>query len=647
MREPSESQRQAVDHLSGPAQVIAGPGSGKTFVITCRILHLIRHHHIPPEQILVITYTKAAAQEMKERFEKAWAARDGGAGGIHSNVNFGTFHSICYNILRRSGISQSNSLIKESDKRKLFQILLGNHGLSSKCTYDNISFLINTISRIKNLGNSRWQDELQENADFSFQELHMLMAEYDSYLLEQKMLDFDDMIIQCLGLLSENPAVCRKYQKMFSYILVDEFQDINNPQYEILKLLALPENNLFVVGDDDQGIYGFRGAEPEIMKRFAGDFFIKSAFTESSVKNTAGHRAVPGKYPAKSIAGEKISAGNQIFLTENYRSGADIVELAGKMIGHNKERFPKKFHPKNPGGKVTFSCFDTRKEEEMCLLKELSCIRTELLPDAAIILRTNMEVMQYAGLLKEAGIGVKGICLSEENMFHGFMMEDMLSFLCYLYEGRQRKDFIGFMNKPNRFFARASLPFETVTSEHMKQYYQKNPAMLTEIGYFFGQIQIAASLQPYLALSLFRKTLGYDGYLRQKARDCAEYQRWMAKADNIQSCFKKYACGTPIRRFIEEQAELEGEGRPKTDRKEGVSILTMHGAKGLEFSKVFLPDVNEGVIPGRESIRANTLEEERRLLYVAITRAKKELFIYYTKERNRKPSRFLEGLIPV
>lgn len=207
MREPSESQRQAVDHLSGPAQVIAGPGSGKTFVITCRILHLIRHHHIPPEQILVITYTKAAAQEMKERFEKARAAQDDSAGGTHSNVNFGTFHSICYNILRQSGISQSNSLIKESDKRKLFQILLGNHGLSSKCTYDNISFLINTISRIKNLGNSRWQDELQENANFSFQELHMLMAEYDSYLLEQKMLDFDDMIIQCLGLLSENPAV--------------------------------------------------------------------------------------------------------------------------------------------------------------------------------------------------------------------------------------------------------------------------------------------------------------------------------------------------------------------------------------------------------------------------------------------------------
>ena len=277
MREPSELQRLAIDHLSGPAQVIAGPGSGKTFVITCRILHLITHHHILPEHILVITYTKAAAQEMKERFEKAWKAGTGdGTKGPYGNVNFGTFHSVCYNILKRSGISQSNSLIKESDKRKLLHILLGNHGLSSKCTYDNISFLINTISRMKNFEGSRWQEGFQENADFSFQELDMLKEEYDSYLAEQKMLDFDDMIIRCLGLLSKNPSVRGKYQKMFSYILVDEFQDINDPQYEILKMLALPENNLFVVGDDDQGIYGFRGAEPEIMKRFMEDFFVAS-----------------------------------------------------------------------------------------------------------------------------------------------------------------------------------------------------------------------------------------------------------------------------------------------------------------------------------------------------------------------------------
>ncbi|MDE7332717.1 MAG: ATP-dependent helicase [Lachnospiraceae bacterium] len=624
MREPSELQRQAINHLSGPAQVIAGPGSGKTFVITCRILHLIRQHRIPPEQILVITYTKAAAQEMKERFGKAWGA---GAGETYNSVNFGTFHSICYNILRQSGISQSSSLIKEKDKRKLLQILLGNHGFSSKCTYDNISFLINTISRMKNLGDSGSPEQFQENADFSFQELCLLKEEYDSYLLEQNMLDFDDMITRCLRLLLENSSVRGKYQNMFSFILVDEFQDINSPQYEILKLLALPENNLFVVGDDDQGIYGFRGAKPEIMKRFMTDFFTANVSSE-----------IPCGIPLK---------GRQFFLTENYRSGAAVVKLADQMIQRNQARFPKEFHPKKTGGKVTLSCFATRKEEEMCLLKELSCLRTDLLPDIAIILRTNIEVVQYAELLKGAGIAVKGTYLSKENLFHGFIMEDMVSFLCYLYEGRKRKDFIGFMNKPDRFFTRTALLHETVKQEDMEQYYRKNPAMLMEIGRFFGQMQIAASLQPYLALSFFRKTLGYDGYLRQKARDYGECQRWMSRADRIQSCFKEYACGISIRQFMEEQADRAGEACAKTVNRAGVSILTMHGAKGLEFSKVFLPDVNEGVIPGRESIRAGALEEERRLLYVAITRAKEDLFIYYTKERNRKLSRFLEGLIPV
>lgn len=643
MREPSELQRQAVNHLSGPAQIIAGPGSGKTFVITCRILHLIRHHHIPPEQILVITYTKAAAQEMKERFEKAWDAGQGSvAGGTYGNVNFGTFHSICYNILKQSGVSQSNSLMKESDKRELLQILLGNHGFSSKCTYDNITFLINTISRMKNLGDTCWQETLKQNADFSLPELNMLKEDYDNYLREQKMLDFDDMITGCLGLLTENPAVCRKYQKMFAYILVDEFQDINNPQYEILKLLALPENNLFVVGDDDQGIYGFRGAQPRIMKLFAADFLTETSFMESPGENTLNRRL-----PAEKFSMEDAPVGRQIFLTENYRSGAVIVKLADQMIRRNKERFPKEFHPKNPGGKVTFSCFDTRREEEVCLLKELSCIKTDILSDTALILRTNMEAAQYAALLKESGIAVKGRYLSEENIFHGFMMEDMVSYLCFLYEGRNRRDFIVFMNKPNRFFARAALPNETVSQTDMERYYQKNPAMLMEIGRFFGQIRIAAHLKPYLALSFFRKTLGYDGYLRQKARDYAEYRRWICQADKIQCCFKEYTCGMPVRRFMAEQADKAGEGRPKTEEKAGVSILTMHGAKGLEFSKVFLPDVNEGIIPGRESIRAGAFEEERRLLYVAITRARQELFIYYTKERNRKPSRFLEGLIPV
>ncbi|MDE6184516.1 MAG: ATP-dependent helicase, partial [Lachnospiraceae bacterium] len=294
MKKPSKAQKQAITHLSGPAQIIAGPGSGKTYTIIQRILYLIRHHQIRPDRILVITYTKAAAAEMKERYEKESANDQKYIGNVH----FGTFHSICYHILRQCGFARYDSLIKESDKRKLLQIILNNHGLSSECTYDSITNLLNSISHMKNISESA-PGGFKSNVDVPFEEFLRIKEEYDRYLREQELLDFDDMILQCYELLSKKQELCRKYQDLFQYILVDEFQDINMPQYQLLKLLAQPGNHLFVVGDDDQAIYGFRGATPGIMKQFLNDF----------------------------------ACGKQILLTENYRSGKKIVKLAERMIG--------------------------------------------------------------------------------------------------------------------------------------------------------------------------------------------------------------------------------------------------------------------------------------------------------------------------
>lgn len=596
MRAPSKAQKQAITHLRGPALVCAGPGSGKTFTIIQRILYLIEQYHVNPDKILVITYTRAAAREMEERFEECSHCQ---------NVHFGTFHSICFHILKQSGIVSTDSLIKENDKRKLLGIILENQGLSEKNSYDNVTLLQNAISRLKNTSTVN-------DAGFSKDEVLAVKKEYDAFLRGQGLIDFDDMVTECLQLFIKRPDICRKYQQMFSHLLVDEFQDINQIQYQVLKLLALPENNLFAVGDDDQAIYGFRGASPNIMKQFLKDF--------------------PGI--------------GQMMLTENFRSGRQIVELAQKVITRNEERFDKKFQAVKSGGNVSFSCFDTRKEEECRLIKELSFLKKDNLYHTAIVLRTNREVMQYTQLLENAGIEVKGKAFSKEDIFHSFIMEDMEAFLSYLYYGQKRCDLLRFMNKPNRFFSREALPDERVVPCVMERYYTKNPEMLSETKRFFSLLKIAEKLSPYLAITFFRKNLRYDDYLCSKAGNTIEFQRLSGQAAQIQKCFEEYKIGMSLSEFKGIQQEKAEAAAQSFQDKQGVSVITMHGVKGLEFERVYLPDINEGIIPSRDIQTKKAHEEERRLLYVAITRAQNDLHIYYTKERSRKPSRYLEGLIP-
>ncbi len=598
MREPSKIQRQAITHNRGPALVCAGPGSGKTFTVIQRILYLINHYHVQSDKILVITYTKAAAKEMKERFE---------AESTYTGVYFGTFHSICYNILKQSGKAAENSLISEGDKRKLLHIILNNLGMASKSGYEFLTVLQNRISKMKNI-----TECIRESPEFSYEEIRNIKEEYDRYLREQKLLDFDDMIVECLKLLNENEVVRRKYQQMFQYILVDEFQDINQFQYDVVKLLAAPENNIFAVGDDDQTIYGFRGAYPDIMQQFVTDF----------------------------------PEGIQIMLTENYRSKGEIIRLAEKMISQNQNRFIKEFHPIKNGGKIILSCFETRKEEELRMIKELSLSGLEELYHTAVLVRTNREGIQYKELFKAEGIPVQGKNVSQEDIFHSFIMEDIAAFLSYLFCGKKRCDFIRFMNKPNRFLARAALPHEEVRQEDMEQYYVRNQEMGQVVRLFFHQLGIAEKLAPVMAITFFRKTLGYDSYLQHGAKDYREFERLCRQADQIQKSFTTYKAGMPVGNFIKLLKEKSNSGPPEETEEKGLHILTMHSAKGLEFDRVYLPDVNEGIIPGREIKTEKEHEEERRLLYVAITRAKNDLYLYYTKERNRKISRYLEGIIP-
>lgn len=627
MRAPSKQQKNAVMHLSGPAQVIAGPGSGKTFTIIQRILYLVHNCQISPDKILVITYTKAAAEEMCSRFKHAVSEIlhekkeiDNNHDLLYEKVHFGTFHSICWQILRQSGHG-SFSLISESAKRELVRQLLMNMGQNDGSNlYDTISEIINEISRSKNQSGqsiktlekerNRLSQSITSLSDNKYEEIK---NRYEQYLIEQDLLDFDDMITKCLELFNREPAVLKKYQMQFQYILADEFQDINYPQYQILRLLAAPENNLFVVGDDDQAIYGFRGASPGIMKQFLKD------------------------YPQ----------GKQFMLTENYRCGSPIVFLAQKMICQNRERFEKQFYPMKKEGNVNLKCFESRRQEEEYLIQCLKMLEHRQLDKTAVILRTNIEAMQYQELFRMSNIPVLGKPMEDTKIFGSFVIRDMTSFLSFIYNGYKRKDLFGFMNKPNRYLLRETFPEERVSFLHLKQYYAGNPEALKRMETFWKQLTLAGGLSSTLAISLFRGTLGYDRYLEEKASNSVQKRQWLCQANQAHELFRNYVPGTDVYQFVREKEKNTAFLKTDITGNKGVHICTMHGSKGLEFERVFLPDVNEGIIPGKRCTTKEALEEERRLLYVAITRAEKKLEIFYTKERGRTISRYLNGLIPL
>ena len=244
-------------------------------------------------------------------------------------------------------------------------------------------------------------------------------------------------------------------------------------------------------------------------------------------------------------------------------------------------------------------------------------------------------------------IPVWGRHIENTNIFGSFVIRDIISFLSFIYNGNKRKDLFGFMNKPNRYLLREVFPEEKVSFWHLKRYYAGNPETLKKMETFWTQLTLAGGLSSLLAISLFRGALGYDRYLEEKAANSAQKMQWIRLAKQAQELFRDYVPGNNVNQFVREKEKNTTLLKKDITVNDGVHICTMHGSKGLEFERVFLPDVNEGIIPGKRCTTKEALEEERRLLYVAITRAEKELEILYTKERGRTISRYLNGLIPL
>lgn len=608
----SSKQRKAVEFLSGPMQVLAGPGSGKTFVITQRIRRLIMECGIEPSRILVITFTRAAAGEMQQRFQKLVKK-------TNSFVSFGTFHAVFYSILKQSGQYRRFTLIPETQKRNLLAQILQIPMTPLLSENEKISGLVRLISQIKN--NGERFDGLSEEL-FSKEELKAVYKDYNGYLAEFYKMDFDDMGLLCLKLFWENPALLKEWQKRYSYILVDEFQDINPLQYRIIRMLAQPENNLFIVGDDDQSIYGFRGARPDIMQQFLKD------------------------YPM----------AEQVLLDVNYRCHAQIVEKSLQVIADNQNRFFKSIRADhNEGAGVIMQSFPSQEEEYEELLHMLQETVRKTKPDdlseSAVIYRTNYEcnILAEKLLIQEIPFVMKEKLKSR---YDHFIIKDLLAYLEFANGNRKREIFHLFMNRPLRYLRKDCARGSSICLKELLTYYQNNTRMQETARQLFHDLEQLAAMRPYLAINYIRQVIGYDAYLKE-SYSVEESGRLLRIADDFQREIKRFGSFGEMNDYIsqcravinEKQKEMENNAGDK--QRTGIRLMTMHAAKGLEFSTVYLPDVNEGKLPSRQAVTPEETEEERRMFYVAMTRAKKELHILYCDQGNGKerPSRFLAPLL--
>lgn len=610
------AQEKAVCHNQGPMMLLAGPGSGKTTTMTRRVVHLITECRVNPAHILVVTFTKAAAREMRERFWKLCALS-----GVRSNyslVTFGTFHGIFYGILKAAYGLTGKNILSEDKKYELLKEIVYKEQVDTEDERELFEGLVQEISEVKN---ARIPLEHYYSRNCPDEVFRRIYAAYVSACRRARLLDFDDMLLYCYDLLDQRPDILAGWREKFQYILVDEFQDINKLQYDIVKMLAAPRNNLFIVGDDDQSIYAFRGAKPEIMMHFPKDF--PKVHTE--------------------------------ILSCNYRSTEEIVEAAGKVISFNQRRFKKKIHAnKEKGMPPVVKIFEKEKEEEQYVRE---CIRRYAqsgtpYEEMAVLYRTNSGAGFLVEKLMEYQIPFQMRDILP-NLYEHWISRNMISYMKLAKGDRSRREFLQVMNRPNRYISRAALEESTVSFEALRWHYEGKEWLLDRIDKLEEDLGKIREMTPYGAINYIRYGVGYDEYLK----DYASYRKLKVQdlyevLEELADQAKGYKTFDEWFAHIQEYTEnLKEQAKKQSAEKKGVVISTLHSIKGLEFDKVFIMDVNEGSIPYHKAVSESDIEEERRLFYVGMTRAREELQLLLVKERHEKrlePSRFLResGLLP-
>ena len=586
----SSNQKKAIEHGAGPLMVLAGPGSGKTFVITHRIKYLIEGPGINPAHILVVTFSRAAAKEMKDRFEKLCSK---------SPVTFGTFHSVFFNLLKTAYGFNSEQIASDELRYTLIKELIKRNSIENEDINTLAGNLLNEIALVK-------QDNISiknyYSNSISSDTFKKIYSDYESELEARGKLDFEDMLSLTYELLSERSDILKAVQNRYRYILVDEFQDINFLQYNIIKLMAGEKQNITVVGDDDQSIYRFRGARPEIMLGFERDF--------RNVK--------------------------KVFLDINFRSSTQIVNASTKLISFNSKRFPKSFKAKNgDGAPVSLIEFKNPFLEVNSIIKDIKdYIKSgQDINNIAVLYRTNLSPRLLIERLMRNNIPFT-IRDAIPNLFDHWVAKDIISYIKLAINMGDKSDLLRISNKPNRYISRDSLSSSRANIETLFDYYDDKSYMIKRIVELREHLRTIKNLKPATALRYIRNVVGYDEYIEEYCdMNGVESDDCYSILGDLENSAAEYNTFNDWFVHMDEYKDELIEARKKSNENDkGVRLMTFHSSKGLEFDIVYIIDVNEGSVPYKKAKGVDEIEEERRMFYVAMTRARKKLFICYCVE---------------
>lgn len=613
----SKEQKSAIHFKDGPALVLAGPGSGKTTVIVNRIISLIKEHSVSPSSILVITFTKAAAKSMRQRFLSL-------TGESYVSVTFGTFHAVFFSMLRHAYNYSAGSIIKADIQYNYIRNAAMGFELEYPDENEMVTGIISEISRVKS---NRLCIDTYEAVSCPAATFRLIYKKYENMLISRRMIDYDDMIIMCYELLSKRADYRKAWQDKYKYILVDEFQDINKAQYDTIKLIAGKQANLFVVGDDDQSIYAFRGSKPDIMLGLSTEY--------------------------RDIV--------QMYLNTNYRCSSEIVAGARSLIEYNKVRFAKNIRSCGMcSGRIKVCKMADIEEEALYLSKEVrELIADGIKPEEiAVISRTNIISNIYYTRLNSDGVACRTLT-AVHNIYDSWLMQDIAAYMRLSQGMYDKENAVRIINKPSRYIKRALIT-QPFNFEHLRKCYDGDEGLIKIINDMQFDIKMLSHMSTYAAVNYILKGIGYEDYINEEIiRKRLNKEEVYAKLTEIKTLSRKYMDIKQWLKYIDEQAE-KTEQENKSDKRQGnqknsdekdsagaVNIYTMHSCKGLEFKAVFIMDVCEGIIPYNKAVLDNEIEEERRLMYVAMTRAKEKLYLVYPIKRyghDTAASRFISEI---
>jgi len=624
----NDKQYEAVINTEGPCLVIAGAGSGKTKVLTHKIAHIMEEKKALPWNILAITFTNKAANEMKERIE-------GLVGDQGKDMWIGTFHSICVRILRkfidRIGFESSFIIFDTSDQKTLIKQCMKELEIDDKLLNDR-----SIAAEISNAKNDMLEPEdyaLKAHGDFRKEKIANVYKLYQKRLKDNNAIDFDDIINYTIKILMENPDVLEYYSNKFQYILVDEYQDTNKSQFTLVTMLASKHGNITAVGDNDQGIYSFRGADISNILNFERDF-----------------------------PGTKI-----IKLEQNYRCTGNILKVANAVIKNNEVKYDKKLWTENEVGELpkVFSA-DNEYEEGRYIAEQVEHLRRNekyKYSDFAVLYRMNTQSRAIEEILRREGIPYK--IIGGLKFYERKEIKDTISYLRLVQNTSDNLSLNRIINEPKRGIGKTSLDniAQIAEQNNVSMYeviknadqYGLNRVYLNSREFINCMEEIIAKKDELTLSELVKKILKDTGYTRAlENENTVEAENRIANLDEFLTVameFEEQEADNSLSDFLE-GITLSSDLDNMEEAEETVTLMTLHSAKGLEFPVVFLVGMEEGIFPGYKSIGEQTeLEEERRLCYVGVTRAKQNLFLTNSKQRttfgsttHNPPSRFLQEI---